>query len=597
MATFQTKQAQLEIPLHDPVAAPGPRVGARHLAGVAAAACLACGCFQLGRMTAPPQPTMSLALSSAAVASPDATEAAALAVLEANGLSVPDYNDPVFISGHASALWVYRTPNPEVRVEGLNVCPSDSCGVAGGMFKPMLIYAQAYQTTGVELRLPTFFLPNDRRELAVMHQGSVVHRCQVPSAEVCQYSFTAADAGKRFTVKATEVDSGKLLQIERIYAPLPYMCAASTYSRTDVDEMDCSKVSLPDSMLNFTGTSNRGFAIEIEFSARSASLSKPVYYDRALTKVRQCVNEKLAGSRLQLEGRWHWEPEDAMIPFTPRDTSDPKEYVGYMAELTSPGPPEVLLGQQGIDDVAAVFATLGHMSIQVGLWAQFHVHVNAFSSKANPNADCCLSSDEIANVWAAWASFQPVIDEMQSSTNVDNQWAAPLYLEDPIAMEVFENMHKVYGTDLPAEEACETFYGKNACDGSHHENAFTPPNAKRGESYEHSPHRYYAVNLAPLTGKGTIEFRQQAGTHDPERAQRWAQFVLAFVETFKQDASFFQGSLSEDVRSLKRAQEQASFDSLFQRLGQRVDDQSHEYYAQRQWTKEDPRCTDRKSVV
>lgn len=106
----------------------------------------------------------------------------------------------------------------------------------------------------------------------------------------------------------------------------------------------------------------------------------------------------------------------------------------------------------------------------------------------------------------------------------------------------------------------------------------------------HSPHRYYAVNLAPLTGKGTIEFRQQAGTHDPERAQRWAQFVLAFVETFKEDASFFRGSLREDVRSLKLAQEQASFDSLFQRLGSRVDDQSHDYYVQRQWTKEDPRC-------
>jgi len=519
----------------------------------------------------------------------------ALAVLEETGLSVPEYSDPVFLSGHMPALWVYRTPTPEVRVEGLNVCPSDSCNVAGGWERPMLVYAQAYQTTGVELRLPTYFLPNDRRKLEVVHQGQVVHRCEVPASEVCAYSFTAEDAGKRFTVKASEVLSGKQLQLERVYAPLPYMCAASTYSRTDVEEMDCSEIDLPTSMLNLSDTSNRGFAIEIEFAARDTSLSKPVYYDAALSKVRKCVNEKLAGTSLQMEGKWHWEPEDAMIPFTPRDTADKGEYVGLMAELTSPGPPQVLLGQQGMDDVAAVFATLSHMSIQVGLWAQFHVHVNALSSKAHPGADCCLSSDNIANVWAAWARFQPVIDEMQSSTNVDNRWAMPLYLEDPIVHEVFANMHAHHGTDLPAEQACETFYGKNACDGKHHENAFQPPNAQHGESYEHSPHRYYAMNLAPLTGKGTVEFRQQAGTHDAERAQRWAQFILAFVETFKDDQTFFSGSLEQDAQNLKQAQEYASFELLFARLGDRVDAASQDYYVNRRWAKTadgewDPRC-------
>jgi hypothetical protein len=358
--------------------------------------------------------------------------------------------------------------------------------------------------------------------------------------------------------------------------------------------MDCSQIELPRSMLNFSDTSNRGFAIEIEFAARDTSLKEPVYYTAALSKVRQCVNKKLAGSALQMEGRWHWEPEDAMIPFTARDTADQGEYVGLMAELTSPGPPQVLLGQQGIDDVAAVFATLSHMSIQVGLWAQFHVHVNALSTKASPGADCCLSSDNIANVWAAWAQFQPVIDEMQSSTNVDNRWAMPLYLEDPIVADVFHSMHALHGTDLPADQACEAFYGKNACDGKHHEAAFIPPNAQRGESYEHSPHRYYAVNLAPLTGKGTVEFRQQAGTHDAERAQRWAQFVLAFVETFKDDASFFNGAVAADVQSLKQAQEQASFDTLFTRLGEKVDPASRGYYAERRWAKVgedlDPRC-------
>lgn len=197
-------------------------------------------------------------------------------------------------------------------------------------------------------------------------------------------------------------------------------------------------------------------------------MTSGAYGPEALAKVRSCVDAKVRGTDLeQTIGSWHWEEEDAMIPFTPRDTDDAGEYGGYMAELTSPGPPQVLLGQTGVDQVAGVFATLRHMGIQVGLWAQFHVHVNALSTKANPAAECCLSSDQIANVWAAWAHFQAVIDEMQSSTNVDNRWAMPLYLEDPIVLQVFRNMHAAHGTDLPADEACQTFYGRGYCDDTH----------------------------------------------------------------------------------------------------------------------------------
>merc|ERR1712039_845064 len=91
-----------------------------------------------------------------------------------------------------------------------------------------------------------------------------------------------------------------------------------------------------------------------------------------------------------------------------------------------------------------------------------------------------------------------------------------------------------------------------------------------GDEFAHGPPRYYAVNLAPLTQKGTIEFRQQAGTNDAERAQRWVQFVLAFVETFK-DANllnmFFDGPIETDIAELSDFQRQASFSSLFKCLG------------------------------
>merc|ERR1711879_500616 len=99
------------------------------------------------------------------------------------------------------------------------------------------------------------------------------------------------------------------------------------------------------------------------------------------------------------------------------------------------------------------------------------------------------------------------------------------------------------------KSACEVFYGRGNCDGSEH--GWAPPDAQQGESgYLHGPPRYYAVNLAPLTTKGTIEIRQQAGTNDAIRAQRWINFVLAFVDVMK-DANlgqFFRRSICRGRR-------------------------------------------------
>merc|ERR1711972_912428 len=136
-----------------------------------------------------------------------------------------------------------------------------------------------------------------------------------------------------------------------------------------------------------------------------------------------------------------------------------------MVELTSPGPPSVLAGDSGIRDVARVYHTLGNMGIQIGLWAQLHVHVNALSSGANPSStQRTLTTDQIINIWTAWSAFQMVIDEMQSSTNVDNLWAKPLYMEDLLARWVFSNMwrakKRAQATGIPMnpKHACEAFY-------------------------------------------------------------------------------------------------------------------------------------------
>jgi len=364
---------------------------------------------------------------------------------------------------------------------------------------------------------------------------------------------------------------------------------------------DCGKVrSFPKALVSMTHTSQRGFAVELEFMAKDDSLKQVVFGKPALAKVKACVDQKVSGSVFtSLIDKWNWEVEEAMAPFSKKDGVPKSEWVGWMVELTSPGPPSVLFGDTGMTDVARVYHTVANMGIQISLWAQLHVHVNALSADANPaSTSKTLTTDQIINIWTAWSMFQMVIDEMQSSTNVDNLWAKPLYMDDLLARWVFSNMWSVRGTGLDPALACEAFYGEGNCDGTG-KHGWKPPGFK-GAEFAHGPPRYYAVNLAPLPQKGTIEFRQQAGTNDAERAQRWVQFVLAFVETFK-DAdleNLFDGPLEQDIAELSDFQRQASFSSLFSLLGDRIDQSSKAYYENRLWmkaapdfTRPDPKCS------
>jgi hypothetical protein len=372
--------------------------------------------------------------------------------------------------------------------------------------------------------------------------------------------------------------------------------------------MDCSKItSFPEPIVKIK--SQMGFAVELEFMAKDDRLKQPTYGEVALATVKQCVDRKVQGTDFYqaLSEHWNWEVEEAMIPFDVKDGVGPSEYVGHMVELTSPGPPKgtnkdgVLLGNKGIRDVVRVYHVLANMGIQIGLWAQLHVHVNALSATATGTRDSAplLTTDQIINIWTGWAMFQMVIDEMQSSTNVDNLWAKPLYMDDLIARSVFENMWKAKkmaqtsGKVLDPKLACEAFYGRGNCDGSGH--SWTPPNSPAVDGYLHGPPRYYAVNLAPLTTKGTIEIRQQAGTNDAIRAQRWINFVLTFVDVMK-DANlhqFFDGaSADEDVKDLVAFQQRASFEGMFGLLeGQTDMSGSLTYYKNREWMKSAPSFT------
>lgn len=196
-------------------------------------------------------------------------------VLTIAKMSKPVGWDPVQLAGHYPAIEVYKTPDKNVRVEGINVGPGDSLSASthGSKETAMLVYAVSSRPNEVELRFPGFFLPNDERRLEVIHQGKVIHTCKMPADEICMFKFdycNSENVGRRYTVRAISEHDGSVLQTERLYAPLPYMCAASPFTGKISPVMDCSKLEeypapvIPD--LEYT--SKRGFAVELEFMAK-----------------------------------------------------------------------------------------------------------------------------------------------------------------------------------------------------------------------------------------------------------------------------------------------------------------------------------------
>merc|ERR1712048_1216676 len=76
--------------------------------------------------------------------------------------------------------------------------------------------------------------------------------------------------------------------------------------------------------------------------AKDDHLKEPIFDEVALRTVKQCVDRKVKGTDFYqaLSEHWNWEWEPAMIPFSAKDGVGPSESVGYMVELTSPGPPK-----------------------------------------------------------------------------------------------------------------------------------------------------------------------------------------------------------------------------------------------------------------
>lgn len=284
-----------------------------------------------------------------------------------------------------------------------------------------------------------------------------------------------------------------------------------------------------------------------------------------------------------------------------RAVSEETKGVGF--ELVSP----VLSGETGLRSALEALALLKHMGLQAGPSSGLHMHVNALGEAPGEK----LSLRGVAHIWAAWAKYQFVIDEMLSSSRLDNAWARRFFIQEecppvfggnsstpltkcnenpcPCVQSMFAQMHATLKRrdleSLPRRTFCNLVLQRPDL------------NLPCDEKYPHQ--RYFGLNLVPLYEYGTLEFRVHSATYDAERIARWAQFLIAFVERFGNpthgDASmqtFFDGeNWREDFEALGRAQRSATMADLFEELGDMVDGMTKQYYESREWEIGDPACS------
>jgi len=303
--------------------------------------------------------------------------------------------------------------------------------------------------------------------------------------------------------------------------------------------------------------------------------------------------------------RWRWEHDPTVSSMTALEVAalgaGKDEQEGIPFEITSPGPPHVLSGAAGMRSIIEVMTVLQNMGIQAGPSSGMHVHVNVFNEKVPPGNT--LDFRGVASVWAAYARYQLVIDEMLSPGRPKNRWGNPLFLGNCPKKEVghddrcskapcgclrliWERMHTY------VQNGVANMDNLDLCNKIHQMSSKSLSPCT--ERYPHQ--RSFQVNLIPMSKYGTIEFRAHSATTNVERVLRWVQFVVAFVEHFGSGVGqekmnkYFQGSADEGYMKLQKSQAQATSKDLFQELGTTIDKDSKGFFMGRLWEKGDPAC-------
>jgi len=275
--------------------------------------------------------------------------------------------------------------------------------------------------------------------------------------------------------------------------------------------------------------------------------------------------------------------------------ADPKlESRGHAFEIISP----VLSGLPGLKSVAEVMTALKSLGIQAGPSAGIHVHVNVgktdvdlFAGKRGSN----LAAKQILNVWAHYARFQLVINEMLQDSRIGNRYAHPLLFSDhrtvnraghsqdgwlPFSEDFQRNKYDVAKAVRQTYANLQSYATKYSYRRGTAFCSSIMPEAMGGGAFtrvcaqRYPKARYFQLNLVPLDRLGTIEFRAFPASNDPERVLRWVLFVLKFVEHYKDDDRF----VGAPVDVLETAQLDASMDDLEAELSMDL-----QFFRERPW--------------
>lgn len=349
----------------------------------------------------------------------------------------------------------------------------------------------------------------------------------------------------------------------------------------------------------------RDFALAAQGIRQASSLVSLPQGGRCRVRA-SCTNLKNAKDACPTPlNAWPWHADPTVMPMTAFDTTDSSQWDGVPSEVISPGPPTALplRGQVGLRNIFEMLSVLRWMGVQMGPSTGLHVHVNARSKVVG--GVCCMGDRELARIWAAYAKYQLVMDEFESSSRVANQWAQSLLLGDRRVTATFANIHDYTNgrvhhrmADGTTPDFCNSALGvvrdpltlkALRMDGVWETKKSTGYKGKVCER-TYPDERYAALNLHPLGKKGTLEFRRHAGTNDVERVLRLVQFVTRFVDEFSSNAAmdkYFDQDVHTDWRQLYRDQHSATREGLFKLLEHKggLDPQTEAYYAMHQWAK------------
>jgi hypothetical protein len=241
------------------------------------------------------------------------------------------------------------------------------------------------------------------------------------------------------------------------------------------------------------------------------------------------------------------------------------------------------------------------MGVQSNPSSGFHVHVNVgfptgHMTKGVEGSQ--LTPRQVANVWTAYARFQLVIDtHFLQSSRVSNRfcrglvlgrqcvgvWGKPSYacLE---AEEQVTGCHGAIHTQIAATPAAivfrnmHAFFRQAAPDNSTFVDSVY--GNEKDSSCPYNGYRYTQLNLEALNKYGTLEFRGFPSTYNAERYLAWINFLIHFVEHFKDSHASAKTSIPSDFLAvddvhegldmLTRAQATATLEDLAEELGEPV---------------------------